>query len=250
MNKYTGIGISGKQRSGKDTAANNMAKIDPRYKRIGFADELKKLAAGIVGKPEDYYFHEDNKVRDRKYLIDLGLTMRRYDADFWVKKVLAKLRPGTFFVVTDVRFINEAEALKKAGFLLVRLSPSNDTILSRGGEILDNESETELDDYDGFDGFIDTGILTPEATARKIATAFGELPKEELYGQPFRPGDRVRVLGGIYAKGQPEGTVTDVYRNQYHMVSGAEMPVVAVRLDNAHAGRVTYELRPNLIEKI
>jgi hypothetical protein len=250
LTKYNGIGISGRARSGKDTAAASLHKLHPRFSRCGFADELKRVAARLIGKPDDYYFYEENKIRDRQYLINLGQTMRSYDKDFWVNKVLAQLKPGRFFVITDVRFLNEAEALKKAGFLLVRLNPSNETILERGGKLIDDPSETELDNYDAFDGYIDTGIMTPEATAKKIALAFGELPKQELYGQPFRPGDRVRVLGGIYAKGQPEGTVVEVCKNKIRMASGPTLPVIVVRLDAPQAGRVTYELRPNLVEKI
>src|ERR1051326_7821740 len=110
MNKYTGIGISGKQRSGKDSAANNLSEISPRYERIGFADELKRVAARLIGKPDDYYFYEENKIRDRQYLISLGQTMRSYDKDFWVNKVLAQLKPGRFFVITDVRFLKIGRA--------------------------------------------------------------------------------------------------------------------------------------------
>lgn len=61
-----------------------------------------------------------------------------------LKEVVAKgFRPYPNWIITDVRFPNEAEAIKKRGGIVIRLErgvPSG----------IEHFSETALDDYDGF----------------------------------------------------------------------------------------------------
>lgn len=220
-------------------------KLDPRFVRQGFADELKRMAQKETGID---FFVEENKMQHRKFLIQLGQAYRAYDPDFWVKKLLASLRPGVYPVVTDCRFKNEAKALKAAGFLIIRLDPGEDVIQARGGKLLDDPSETDLDDYLDFDGTIDTGVNSPTAVAAKVMSAFGPLAREELYGQTYRPGDRVRIIGGLYTKERLTGTILEIKKNQAGMKNGPTDPMAVIRLDSAFGGRLQYEMRPNQLE--
>ncbi|MGW3177744.1 deoxynucleotide monophosphate kinase family protein [Kitasatospora sp. NPDC001119] len=132
------IALIGRARSGKDTAAKVLAGYG--YARLALADPLKQMAYDIdpvigvellgVDAPAlvrladavDRYGWErvkDEFPQARRFLQRLGTEgVRRHVAeDFWitrrVKAAAASQRP---VVVTDVRFDNEVDALRAAGF--------------------------------------------------------------------------------------------------------------------------------------
>lgn len=79
----------------------------------------------------------------RALCILVGSTMRTVDSDFWVKKAVAQTEPGKLYVISDARYQNEIESLKRTGahVISVRInrfdnSPSKDP------------SERDLDNYD------------------------------------------------------------------------------------------------------
>lgn len=57
----------------------------------------------------------------------------------------------SFWIVTDVRFKNEAKAIKERGGIIIRLN--GDPLNSKFGDDrnMQHQSEIDLDDYDGFD---------------------------------------------------------------------------------------------------
>jgi len=99
----------------------------------------------------------------RSALQYLGTNIRRAQDDhYWVKLFLAGIREQTvdFAVVTDVRFPNEANAIRDHGGYLLRLEVPVEIILdqtrNRDGltytaEQLNHDSELALDDYPNFD---------------------------------------------------------------------------------------------------
>lgn len=94
-----------------------------------------------------------------KLLIWWGTEYRRaQDPDYWVKKALDSIPVGTNLAIfTDVRFKNEAEAIKaKGGHLIevVRLNQDGSRFYS-DDRPRDHASETELDGYN-WDHFIKT----------------------------------------------------------------------------------------------
>lgn len=146
------IGISGKQRSGKDTVAEYLIN-KYGFKKRNFADPLKIMAAVEFHiSPELLMAKPDNV---RKCLQLLGQAGRAFNPDFWVDQVLDDYQPDQKLVIADVRFKNEADKIKKAGGILVRVMSDRKVRQSRG--VLSNEddvSEVDLDDYVGFDYFI------------------------------------------------------------------------------------------------
>ena len=140
------IGISGKQRSGKDTVAKY---LDNKYGfiRVSFANPLKRLAIDYFGlTPKDVYVRKPDNVR--KFLQELGRLGRSIDKDFWVKKALSKYNENELWVVSDVRYKNEAEAVKNLEGILIRIEADRDIRLQRGPLAYENDlSETDLDDY-------------------------------------------------------------------------------------------------------
>jgi len=69
---------------------------------------------------------------------------RKQNEDYWVEKLLAKLDDeNNLYVIDDVRFPNEANAIKMLGGALVRINRNNIPC----GADLTHLSETALDDY-------------------------------------------------------------------------------------------------------
>lgn len=146
------VAISGKKRAGKDELAKLMSqKCNGKTVRIAFADELKIEVAHICGVTVS--FIENNKEFFRPILQWWGSFKRKtINQNYWVDKALAKINSEidagiNVIFIPDLRFRNEAKTLKEVGSVLIRIA--------RPEQICDeHESETELDDYKGFDEII------------------------------------------------------------------------------------------------
>src|SRR5690606_14973273 len=83
----------------------------------------------------------------RRLLQEYGQTVREIDSDIWVRPVAEQMRQGTRLnmpcAVTDVRFINEVEALKSLGAVVVRVERPGSGLQGAAGQ---HASETELAD--------------------------------------------------------------------------------------------------------
>jgi glyoxylate carboligase len=152
----------GRMRSGKDTVASRLVK-EHAYTRIAFADPLKAMAMALdpivsadqIGVKrlravvESYGWEraKDEFPEVRRVLQHMGQSQRALDLDYWVRLLLPKVDNADKWslpvVVTDVRYRNEAEALKARGFRMVRVirpdSVTTDTPADR------HESEVGLD---------------------------------------------------------------------------------------------------------
>ena len=153
------IGLTGKAGHGKDT----VAKLLP-VARVAFADELKRDAFWtLVQAPASPYlevFESLNPRPDpitfinnikhipavRVFLQSFGQAMRHTQADYWVRRCFRKMEEGVWYAVTDVRYPNEADAIKLRGGIIVRVfRPDFDNGLTPEAQA--HESETALDDY-------------------------------------------------------------------------------------------------------
>lgn len=159
------VGVSGKARSGKDTAADaaltvlNESGIG-KWEKDSFARPVKKLVSAAFGIPlPALERHKAEKTKPdgwkknvRDAYIHVGDGFRSFDEDVWVKN-FAKRRgirskisePGRVslgssnVVVTDVRYRNEAEWINSVGGIVVRVHrPAHD-------EGILNPSENDLD---------------------------------------------------------------------------------------------------------
>jgi len=117
------IGLSGYAQSGKDSVAEVLVR-DFGFIRIAFADKIKELLYEI--NPYFGYHLKDavdmgggwDKVKQypevRRLLQTLGVGARTvFGEDFWVKQAMAQMvDPLRYdYVITDVRFPNEMEAI-------------------------------------------------------------------------------------------------------------------------------------------
>ena len=132
--------FSGKQYSGKDTAAKILLEEMPSFKRCAMGDIIKLE----YGKLHNITYEEieANKPKYRQGLIDLGNWGRSQSQDYWLEKIIAQ--EGNI-VVTDVRIKHEYELFKSAGAISIRLEVDRDTREARGGKLVGEDDVTEVD---------------------------------------------------------------------------------------------------------
>ena len=143
--------FSGKQYSGKDTAAKIMLDKMPDFKRCAMGDIIKLT----YGKEKGLTYEEieKNKAIYRQDLINLGNWGRKQDPDYWLKKILEQ--KGNI-IVTDVRVLHEYEVFKNAGAIAIRVEASRETRQKRGNLVGENDiTETGLDNIKDWDYVID-----------------------------------------------------------------------------------------------
>ena len=144
--------FSGKQYSGKDTAAKILMDAMPSFKRCAMGDVIK-LEYGRLNNVS-YEEIEANKPKYRQGLIDLGNWGRVQSQDYWLEKIIAT--EGNI-VVTDVRIKHEYELFKSAGAISIRIEADRNLRESRGGKLIgeDDVTEVDLDDIQDWDYIID-----------------------------------------------------------------------------------------------
>lgn len=143
--------FSGKQYSGKDTAAKIMLSLMPSFKRCAMGDIIKHT----YGKEKGLTYEEieKNKAIYRADLIKLGNWGREQDPDYWLKKILEQ--DGNI-MVTDVRVQHEYDVFKSAGAITIRVNATRQTRMSRGNLVGENDiTETGLDHIDNWDYVIE-----------------------------------------------------------------------------------------------
>lgn len=173
------IGLSGKAGSGKDFLATQVLIPFYGYKQYALAWPLKALAYARLG---DMPYNDVYKIKPpavRKMLQQLGTEGGRdvYGDDYWTNQAYAWMRTlaetgyGNKFVITDVRFPNEAEFVRSLGGKVIRLEfgPGRHSVLS--GEAAQHVSETALDNYSKFDAKLLNGSFT---TANDMEQALKE----------------------------------------------------------------------------
>lgn len=143
--------FSGKQYSGKDTAAKIMLERMPKFRRCAMGDIIKLTYGKEKGL--SYEEIEKNKAVYRQDLINLGNWGRDQSPYYWLEKILEQ--PGNI-MVTDVRVKSEYEIFKKAGAIAIRVEASRETRAARGNLIGENDvTEIGLDDIKDWDFIID-----------------------------------------------------------------------------------------------
>lgn len=143
--------FSGKQYSGKDTAAKIMLEDMPDFKRCAMGDIIKLT----YGEQHNLTYDEieQNKAKYRQGLISLGNWGREQDPDYWLKKIIEQ---NGNIVVTDVRVPHEYEVFKNANAISIRIEASRENRLRRGELVGENDiTETGLDNVTDWDYIVD-----------------------------------------------------------------------------------------------
>jgi hypothetical protein len=142
------IGICGLIGSGKDTIADYLQNIH-QFRRESFAHTLKDAVACVFGWPRDLLEGRTRESREWREQVDLWwaerlnmpnltpryvlqhwgteVVRRAFHDDIWIASLENKLRKTTDdVVISDCRFPNEIEAIKKAGGLVIRVKRGED----------------------------------------------------------------------------------------------------------------------------
>ena len=144
--------FSGKQYSGKDTAAKILMDAMPEFRRFAMGDIIKLEYAKLNNLTFEEI--ENNKSKYRQGLIDLGNWGRSRSQDYWLEKIISQ--EGNI-VVTDVRIKHEYEVFKAAGAISIRVEASREVRESRGGKLVGegDVTEVDLDDIQDWDFLLD-----------------------------------------------------------------------------------------------
>lgn len=129
------IGLHGLPRSGKDTVAKMLHGLYG-FERRAFADPLKQAAAALLNRPL-YQCHGESGFDREAVMPEWGFSMRWFlqmlgtecmrdqiHQDFWLKRMEASLDPWGAFVITDVRFQNEADFIHSRGGWILEIRRS------------------------------------------------------------------------------------------------------------------------------
>lgn len=160
------IGISGKIGTGKNLVADLIQKhSNIKFVQTAFAKKLKLIVAllceidyqdTLSQKAKNIYIPEyDNTIGGLYQTIGTDIMRTFYRKDVWIKSLLLELKnkPNNY-IVTDVRFKNEAEALLNVNAILLRVERNNNETAIKSNRNLNHISETELDNYDKFTKYI------------------------------------------------------------------------------------------------
>lgn len=167
------IGISGKRGSGKTTVARELA-TGHGYRIVSFAAPLKEMCIKLfgcdrkaiygtdkqknratnvrrsywnlaVGSRSQFPHTDDNGsfLTHRELMQGFGSVIRDVMSNAWIQYALHSIASHDAIVIDDVRYTNEADAIRERGGVVVRLDSPD---VSQDA----HPSETELDAYSGF----------------------------------------------------------------------------------------------------
>lgn len=156
------IAISGKIGSGKSYICNHIIKSLPEYnfKRKTFAYNVRKTVSILTDIDMEILLSREAK---NIYLDDWGMyigemfqkiaTSIKKDIrdDVWLISLLLKYNDDENWLIDDLRYLNECVAIKKKKGILIRLEGDPKNIRGKDKRDPNHVSETELDNYDGFD---------------------------------------------------------------------------------------------------
>lgn len=136
------IGIAGRIGSGKDTIANHLTTTH-QFKKMSFASSLKDAVASIFGWDREALegatksSREWREQRDEWWSNRLGMDItprwvlqywgtevlrKNFHDDIWISSLEYKLsRTNDDVVISDVRFPNEIEAIRRSGGIVIQV---------------------------------------------------------------------------------------------------------------------------------
>jgi hypothetical protein len=184
------LGLTGKAGSGKDTAYLELKKLMPEATKVGLADPLKDFAATILGLDRsliDQYKEEGaqiciyenpwscrgpHTISMRQLLQGIGQGARDlWGPDFWLNLLTTRVsnHNDSLYVVTDVRYDNEARRVKELGGRMVRIERPDQS--SSPSE----EEQAHASEQGVSDNLVDSVIINVEGAEYALGKALKAL---------------------------------------------------------------------------
>jgi energy-coupling factor transporter ATP-binding protein EcfA2 len=148
------IGVCGRQGSGKDTIAGLINKItNNRFELRKFSSKLKECAGILLGVPVQLF--EDREFKE-SYIVQYDMTVRELLQKFGTEFIRETVHPNLWiestllgytnqnWIISDVRFINESDAIRSRGGIIVRTN----RITKHDTHPSENEIDFIIPDYD------------------------------------------------------------------------------------------------------
>lgn len=150
------IAFCGLKTCGKTTAAEYLVN-ENGFERMSFAGPLKEAAKLMFNLTDEQVYGSEKEVVDyrwnltpRQILQQLGTEVgRQFDNEIWVKNMQSRLRNAERVVIDDCRFLNESQAIRDAGGMVVGIQ--------RPGLSVDNHP-SELEMAENWNTMIDAEI--------------------------------------------------------------------------------------------
>ena len=186
------VGFSGRIGSGKSAACEYLRRARG-FVVLGFADALKVEVAARLRRTLEAYAAEhysrsfldhlgmsgavyrllyvERSPVTRALLQEYGTDVRRADdSEYWIKVWCASLPTGAHVAVPDVRFVNEAEAIRASGGRLVRVERPGGSVPS------DHSSESSIASWAAWDAVIqnDGTLAGFEAAVEAFVSSHGQ----------------------------------------------------------------------------
>ena len=158
------IGITGKKGHGKDTIAEHLVKKH-NYIQLSFAQPLKEVCKTLFSFTDEQLYGDHKEIKDKYWGISpreafqyIGTDLFRnniknllphVENDFWIICLQSKLDflknncDDIKIVISDVRFVNEANFIKKNDGLLIKVIRNFDNNKTNYN---DHISETTISD--------------------------------------------------------------------------------------------------------
>lgn len=142
------IGLTGKARSGKDTAAAQLVKGG--FEHYWFSKPMKDACKSIFGWSDAHLYGDLKEVVDKRFgcsprqaLQTLGTEWGRdcIGEDLWVDIAKIKMQSAENIVISDVRFDNEARAIAEMGGLVFEI------VRGDTEQVNEHSSESGISDY-------------------------------------------------------------------------------------------------------
>lgn len=146
MINYSIIGLTAKKRSGKDTVGDYLV-LKYGYKKIAYADALKSAIKCIFDFTDNQLYGTEKEIIDPVWNItpretfqfvgtqlfrnQINELLPELNDNIWIKVVENKIQneliknPNQKFVITDIRFENECDIIRKMNGLLIKITRSS-----------------------------------------------------------------------------------------------------------------------------
>ena len=127
------IGLTGKARSGKDTVAEHLA-VSHGFAHYWFSKPMKDACREMFDWDDRHLYGELKEAVDPHYNISprvalqtLGTEWGRdtINTDMWILRAQKEMEQHDCLVISDCRFDNEAEAIHKAGGIVIEVTRQN-----------------------------------------------------------------------------------------------------------------------------